>query len=422
MPRFYGWRIVAVAFVCHAVNTGLVFYAWGVFLTPLAAFFGGRAGVAGGYSLMQVASAGYSLLVGPLLDRHGARPIALVGAVALGTGFVLLAFVQTLPQLYACLAGPIALGATCIGLPNNAAVARWFIRKRGRALGLSTAGISFGGIVFAPLAQFLIDSFGWRTAYGVLGLVVVAVLVPPVALSMRRDPADLGLRPDGEALRAGDGSAADLALYEREIERSIPVDVAVRTRSFWLLSAVFGLTMTGLGGVLLYQVPLLIERGMPPAAASLVLGTTAAMGVVGKLGFGALLDRFDQRRVAAMCFCLQALGVLVLWQTRSIPLLVCYVLLYGYAMGGNATLQASLVGETFGRLHYGAIAGRMTPFVVLAQALGVPATGLVRDHVGSYAPALIAVVAASLLAAALVLRVELPPRRPSLQRARALRT
>src|SRR5207244_617092 len=162
--------------------------------------------------------------------------------------------------------------STCLGpLPNNTAVARWFVRRRGQALGVATAGISAGGIVFAPLAQHLIARLGWRAAFAVLGLVAAAIVLPPVLLFMRRDPADLGL---------------------------------------------------------------------PESLASLVLGATAGMGVVGKLGFGALLDRFDQRRVAATCFGLQSLGVLILWQTRSAPLLVCYVVLYGYAMGGNATLLA----------------------------------------------------------------------------------
>jgi MFS family permease len=166
----------------------------------------------------------------------------------------------------------------------------------------------------------------------------------------------------------------------------------------------------------------MIDRGMPARRASLVLGATAAMGVVGKLGFGALLDRFDQRRVAAVCFCLQAAGVLLLWQTTSPALLACYVILYGYAMGGNATLQASLVGEAFGRLHYGAIAGRMTPFIVLAQAAGVPATGYLRDLTGSYGPALALVIAGALVAAVVVLRVRLPRPGAPLQRPGASRT
>src|SRR5262249_57995604 len=112
-------------------------------------------------------------------------------------------------------------------------------------------------------------------------------------------------------------------------------------------------------------------------------------------------------RVAAACFFLQAAGVTLLWQTHSTPALACYVVVYGYAMGGNATLQASLVAETFGRLHYGAVLGRFTPFVMMAQAAGIPAMGYLRDRTGSYDSALGLIVLATLVAVVLVLRVEL---------------
>ena len=413
MPRsssriFHGWWIVLAAFVCHAVNVGLMFYAWGVFLTPLAAHFGGRAAVALGYTGVQVATALYGLMVGPIVDRRGARPVETVGALLLGGGFLALSRVDSLPALYLVLAGPVALGSTCIGaLPNNAAVARWFVRRRGQALGIATAGISAGGIVCAPLAQWLIERVGWRNAYAILGSGVVLIVLPVVLAFMRRDPADLGLLPDGEPYTRERGRAS-LQEVERELARSLAPAAAVRHPSFALLALVFALTMAGLAGTLLYQIPLLLDRGMGPHQASLVLGATAAMGVVGKLGFGALLDRFDQRRVAAACFVLQALGVLLLWQGRGPVLLACYVVLYGYAMGGNATLQASLVAEAFGRAHYGAIAGRLTPFVVLAQALGVPATGWLRDATGSFGPSLALIMTAALLAAVLVLRIPLP--------------
>jgi cyanate permease len=415
---FYGWWIVLVAFVCHGVNTGIIFYTWGVFLTPLAATFGGRGPVANGFSVLQFAAATYSLGVGRVVDRRGARPVEMFGALMLAFGYLCLARVESLPALYCCLGGPIALGSTCIGhLPNNAAVARWFVRRRGQALGLATAGISAGGIVFVPLAQHLILRYGWRRAAAILGVTVAVVVLPPVALLMRRDPSDLGLRPDGLPPLTTD--PADLRAVEREVERSVRPEVAFRQANFWLLAAAFSLTMAGIAAVLLYQVPMLLDRGFSETLASVLLGATAAMGVVGKLGFGALLDRFDQRRVAATCFCLQSAGVVLLWRARSPTLLACYVLLYGYAMGGNATLIASLNGAVFGRLHYAAIAGRMSPFLVLAQAIGVPATGYLRDATGSYGPALAAVAAAGLVAAVVVLRVRLPE---PLQRSEALHT
>jgi MFS family permease len=404
---FHGWWIVLVTFVCHAVNTGLVFYSWGIFLTPLAAEFGGRGRVAGAYSSMQLASSCYGLVVGRMVDRHGARLVGVAGACALALGFLLLSQAGSLLALYACLAVPVAIGSTCLGpLTNNTAVARWFIRRRGQALGISTAGISAGGIVFAPLMQYLIGRVGWRGAFVVAALIVVVLVIPLVLALMRRDPADLGLQPDGAP--NGGASAGEMADLAQELERSVRPDVAVRQTSFWLLAAAFGLTFAGLSAVLLYQVPLLIDRGIDDTHAAFVLGATAAMGVVGKLGFGTLLDRFDQRRIAATCFWLQTVGVGLLWFGSSPPLLACYVVLYGYAMGGNATLLASLIGRTFGRLHYGAIAGRMSPVLVLAPVLGVPATGFLRDATGSYGPALAAVMAMSALAAVIVTRVRLP--------------
>lgn len=408
---FHGWWIVLTAFLCHAVNVGLMFYAWGVFLTPLAETFGGRGPVALAYTCTQLAQAAYGLVVGRLVDRHGARGVEIVGAVLLAAGFALLSTVHTLPLFYLCMAGPIALGSTCMGaLPNNAAVARWFVRRRGQALGIATAGISAGGIVLAPLAQWLIVHYGWRHAYLILAGLVLVVVLPPVLAFMRRDPADLGLLPDGEPPPKGAGHDA-LETVEREMERSVRPEVAVRLAAFWLLAVCFGLTMAGLAGVLLFQIPLLIDRGMEPTQAALVLGATAAMGVVGKLGFGALLDRYDQRRVAAACFLLQGAGVLLLWQTHSTPALVAYVILYGYAMGGNATLQASLVAEAFGRVHYGAISGRLVPFIVLAQAAAIPAMASLRDHTGSFGPALMVIIVASLVATVVVLRIELPAER-----------
>jgi hypothetical protein len=91
--------------------------------------------------------------------------------------------------------------------------------------------------------------------------------------------------------------------------------------------------------------------------------------------------------------------------------LVLYVLIYGYAMGGNATLQATILGECFGRLHYGAIAGRITPFIVLAQAAAVPIVGAIRDRTGTYVPAIAIIFGLTLAAAYCISRLRVPARR-----------
>jgi predicted MFS family arabinose efflux permease len=295
----------------------------------------------------------------------------------------------------------VSLGSTALGpIPSNSAVAGWFLRRRGRALGIATAGISMGGVIFVPLAQTLITEFGWRSAFQVLGALVICVAVVPIAFVMRKPPVDL---PAEERMPSRSTTGLDF-----EIEHSVTARDAVRDPNFWLIAGAFSLTVMGLSAILLHQVPLLIDFGVTPGHAALALGATAGVGVIGKLGFGALLDRVEQRRVIVGCFLAQAAGLLLLPFARSPAMLGLYVVVYGYSMGGNATLQATVLGECFGRRHYGAIAGRMGPLIVLSQAVAVPLVGWLRDRTGSYLPA-IAVIEVMTLAAALCISRLRPP-------------
>lgn len=393
---FYGWRIVGVAFLTHCINTGIVFYSFGVFLSALVSDFGwSRAQVAFGFSLVTLCGAVYSPFVGRAIDRRGPRPVQLVGAGIMAVGFLLLRQIDALLQYYLVMGLAISLGSTLVGnLPSNTAVATWFVRRRGQALGVSTAGISMGGVVFVPLTQYLIEHLGWRGAMGVLAVFIPAVVIPPVALFMRRSPESMGLRPDGEA-PLPPGKRVDL---DREIEHSWTPAQAMQHRNFWLIAAAFALTVMGITATLLHQITFLIDRGLTPGSASWVLGATAGVGILGKLGFGTLLDRFGQRHVIMGCFALQAVGVACLLAPTTPVTLVLFVLLYGFAMGGNATLQATVIGECFGRLYYGSIAGRMSPFIVVVQALGAPLTGAARDLLGSYTPALLVILLGNVVA------------------------
>lgn len=401
---YYGWRIVAVAFLTHCLTVGCVFYSFGVFFTPLLTEFGwSRAQLSWGFSSISIFGAIYSPFVGRVVDRYGPRPPQLFGVVVLGGTFMLLSRVQTLTQYYLLLAFLLSLGSASLGaIPSNTAVAGWFLRRRGRALGLATAGISMGGVVFVPLAQTLIEHVGWRNAFVAIGALVIAAGLAPVAFVMRRPPAHL---PEIE--HGAPGGRFDLA---SELERSVTARDAVRDPNFWLIALAFALTVMGLSAVLLHQIPLLIDLGVSPAHAALALGATAGVGVIGKLGFGALLDRFDQRRVIVGCFLLQAAGLLLLPFARIPIVLALYVLVYGYAMGGNATLQATILGECFGRLHYGAIAGRITPFIVLSQAAAVPIVGWIRDRTGTYTPAIALIFVLTLAAALCMSRLRVPAR------------
>ncbi len=405
LPRtrfYYGWVIVAVAFITHALTVGGVFYSFGVFFVPLIEDFGwSRARLAAGFSLVSLAGAIYAPVVGKAVDRFGSRPVQLFGAAAMALAFLLLSRITSLLQYYLLMGLLLSAGSVSLGLiPSNTAVAKWFLRRRGRALGLATAGISMGGVIFVPLTHHLISTIGWRATFRVLGFLVFAVGAGTVGLFMKGPPAQL---PAEELGKSGDGAELEL-----ELARSVTVSEAVRDRNFWLITAAFSLTVMGLSAILLHQIPLLTDLGVDPERASLALSSTAGVGVIGKLGFGYLLDRFDQRRVILACFLAQAAGLLLLPHSASPCILFLYVLVYGYAMGGNATLQATIIGRCFGRLNYGAIAGRMNPFVVTAQAAAVPLVGLIRDRSGSYMPAVWLIFCLTLLAAICITLVRLP--------------
>src|SRR6185369_14904297 len=218
---YQGWRIVAVAFLTHCLNVGCVFYTFGVSFTPLIAEFGWtRAQISWGFSSVSIVGAFYAPFVGRLVDRFGPRPSQLGGAIVLGATFMLLSRVQSLPQYYALMALCVSLGSTLLGpIPSNSAVAGWFLRRRGRALGLATAGISMGGVVFVPLSQALIDHLGWRRAFVALGATVIVVGLAPVALLMRKPPRQL---PPIE--RGGGEHGPELA---GELERSVTAREAV---------------------------------------------------------------------------------------------------------------------------------------------------------------------------------------------------
>ena len=404
-----------VAFICHAVNVGLIFYAWSVFLTPLAAEFGGRGRVAVGYSAMQLAAARYGLVGRP--PRRPPRRAA--GAdrrcrVARARLLPARRAVTSLPALYVCLAGPVALGSTCIGaLPNNAAVARWFVAPaRPRARHLDRRHL--GGRHRVRAARAVPDrARRLAAAYAILALASSLVLVlPPVLAFMRRDPADMGLLPDGEPPPARGRAPGGCS---RRRARAGALGAARRRRApAELLAARRRLRAHDGGAVGRAALP-------DPAPARSrharrrrrrsVLGATAAMGVVGKLGFGALLDRFDQRRVAAVCFCLQAArrpAALADARARCCSPATSSSTATRWAATRRCRRASS--ARRSGACTTAPSPARLTPFVVLAQAIGVPATGYLRDVTGSYGPALAIIVAASLVAAVVVLRVRLPER------------
>ena len=186
---FYGWRIVGASFLILLIAVGIGLYGPPVFLVPLQDHFGwSRAAIAGGSAVAFLTAGVVAPLVGVLIDRYGSRKVMVTGALVMGGAFCLLSAIRSLWQFYA-LNVIVAIGISLVAfIPNQTLISNWFHRKRGLAMGITLAGIGFGGLAMPPLAAFMIADFGWRVAYAVLGSLVLLIVVTVTLAVVRSRP------------------------------------------------------------------------------------------------------------------------------------------------------------------------------------------------------------------------------------------
>src|ERR1700730_12009536 len=209
---------------------------------------------------------------GRLTDRLGPRIVLTVGGCLLGSGVMFMSRVHALWHLYIVLGLVAASGMSAAYVPCNATVVRWFTHKRGVALSITSSGASFGMFIFPPLATTLITAYGWRSAYFILALIGVAVIVGS-ALFVVRDPERMGLHPDGIPPPAAgrDPSAANPPPGAFALDDGWSLAEARRTRAFWLLNAIFTLTWIVVFVPMVHIVPFATDLGIPPFRAAMTI-------------------------------------------------------------------------------------------------------------------------------------------------------
>lgn len=259
---YYGYWLICAAFVAQFVAVGAQNYVVGAFLKPMTTDLEWtRSEYTIARTVGQFAMAFTGFFIGSYVDRHGGRRLMLVGIAILASSLYALSYTETLWQWILLNGLVLTAGAAMIGnLVVNVTLSKWFVDQRGRAVGLAAMGVSFAGVALTPAMTAIIDEWGWRAAWRVLG-VGSAMLVIPVAFVMRRAPEDHGLHPDGRttAQMAGSLGAKASADYDASLTRH----EALRTSTFYVLVLAFGLFGVTIGVMLLQTIPFMTDAATP---------------------------------------------------------------------------------------------------------------------------------------------------------------
>lgn len=411
-PFFYGWAIVGAAFLANLISTGVQLWSLSVLVVPMLDELAdwSRADVFGAMTVRSwIATAG-TLLLGRYMDRrYGGMALMVAGGVLGGLSAAMVAFAHEPVEfmLWFGVVGGIA-GPGQAYIVSNAIVSKWFIRRRARALSLSTMGTGAAALVMPLAVTALIGASGWRDTWIVLGIATVAITVP-LSLLMRRQPEDVGLLPDGDKGADAEGAAAYAAQ-----ERSFTARQALRTPSAWLMAGAMTMASISILGLPTNLVPMLTDRGISTEAAAGALTLYGAMSVAARFGWGWVAQR-THVRTAVMLLGAYATVVTSLFLLAGglTPLLFVLAAGTGFAVGGIVVLNPLSWPTYFGRDHVGAIMAVVMPVTAIGGSTGPYIMAKAYDWTGDYAIGL-AILAAAWAACALLMRFAKPPPRPAL--------
>ena len=297
---YYGWIIVGTSFTAMAFHQTARF-SFSIFQVPLIQEFGwGRGALGGAYALMLGSYAVFSPIMGNLFDKKGARAVMPWGSVLVGTGFTLAYFISELWHVYLVPCLFVGIGMALSGFAmHSALMPQWFQKKRGLATGLALSGSGTGILLFIPLIEWLITTYGWRQTYLIFGLAVLSIVVPLTALLLRRSPEDVGQHIDGEdeptahsPPKTGEKSPSPPLL---EVFRQV-----CRQKNFWtLLIVVFFMGLNN--NSILSQLQLyLVDAEYSTALAAFFFGMLGAIRMLATFSMGWLSDFIGRQRAQAL--------------------------------------------------------------------------------------------------------------------------
>lgn len=387
---FRGWWVVAGAFLVTFVGFGNA-YSFSAFIAPLQnSLDASRGSVSLIFSLAGFLYFLVGVISGPLADRCGARPLAMLGMLITGAGMIGAGFAHTLTTVYISYGLGVGLGVGLSYAPVIAAVQRWFVRRRGIASGLAVCGIGIGTLVVPPFAAYTIHVLGWQLAYMVLG--VTSIIVGCGASLLIADgPQQYGLLPDGDA---GSTQASTQMT-------GLSMHVALHSWRFVGLYLAGLVLSFGLYVPFVHLVPFAEGHGIAAASAVLLVSMIGVGSTVGRFFLGGVADHLGHASMLTVM--LAGVGFsMLLWEfSQGIGTLMCFAFIFGVFYGGFVAIAPTVIIEDFGPRNVSGLLGILYSSNALGTLLGPSLAGIAFDLYHSYTLPIFASAATGLVAACL---------------------
>ena len=404
-PVFYGWVLVATAFVTMGIVVNAR-TAFSLFFPSILDEFGwSRALTAATFTTGLLASNAFTPFLGVLMDRVGPRVVFPIGLGLMSLGLALATGVSAPWQLHLTL-GVLVAGASVFVsyMGHSLLLPNWFVRKRGLALGVAFSGVGVGSFLLLPWLQGLIGRVGWRGACWVLVALIALVVLPLNALVPRRRPEELGLRPDGDVAAGVTAGPASVRVVDHAwAATEWTLGRAVRTTRFWWVFLGYFTGLFAWYAVQIHQTKYLLELGFSAELAGYALGLVGLTGIAGQVVWGHLSDRIGREWAwtasgAGFALCYLALLALPAHPERwLVYLMVAAQGLLGY---GLASVFGAIPIELFQGARYSSIFAVLNLASNAGAGTGPWVAGLVHDRTGSYAPAFWIAIACSVVSVA----------------------
>jgi MFS family permease len=425
---YYGWIVVAACFLVIAPVVPLI-PSFSIFqVAILDEFNWSRGSFAIALSIHLVVGGLAMPFAGGLIDRFGPRRVMPIGALLTALGLILMSRSTSLWHFYVAFGLMAAAGASLLQLvPLTTIIANWFVRHRGTAIGIVTAGSGAGQLALLPLTQLLIKHIGWRHTYLVFGLVILVIPTTLILLFLHTRPEDRGLSIEDESRRRDEagtktesgggepeqgnrgGSRTEVVILDKEwAEVDWTVGKASRSFRFWMLALVMTLFAAGMLLISVQLVAYLGDKGYSSIIVASVIGLQGLLNMVGEFFGGFLSDRIGREKTLTLSLVTFVICIVLLYLAGTVispPLVYVFLLFYGIGQGMVAPALMICASDLFQGKHFGSILGVIFLGGYFGGAIGAWLSGRLYDLTGAYQVNFLVAGAAMLISAALIWKV-----------------